>query len=524
MEALIILILLIIFVVFIVKITKRKPKNNLELEKPEKQVQLDLSFEKHEDSKGIKGEYLILDIETTGLPKKRNSIPEELSNWPRIVQIAWILFDKDKKIIEKQNFIIKQEKKVPQEAIDIHGITNEMVKKEGVPAIEVFEKLEYAIDSAEYIIAHNLDFDIPIIQSEFIRANKRKPFINKKKICTMKSTIDFCALTKLYGNGFKYPTLVELVKECFYSEYNTISIGDAHNAEVDTLLTAKSFFYLLDNEIISTENYSLEQDYSIILDNNLNILEHINLTKEKISDSQIDSLFYKADKLCKTATELFKHDKSESIKLIIKAINSFPFIVPRYFHKLAYYLQRAKLYNQSYEILNYVIDDLDFNAIGMYNMDKSINYEKYCSVKYSAKEYKDYLYYFFKWYYNKLLAYTFQGRIDELDNMINTENKISLKAPSKTLGCFKHMKIEDKVNFFNDSIKDYTLELANTLIPTCEAIRELDNNLDLEPGVTVGEALDKKIRNEESLYETYKYLNDSLDDNYFKEYIEKKIN
>ena len=37
--------------------------------------------------------YLFFDTETTGLPNDYNASPNQLDNWPRIVQIAWLLHD-----------------------------------------------------------------------------------------------------------------------------------------------------------------------------------------------------------------------------------------------------------------------------------------------------------------------------------------------------------------------------------------------------------------------------------------------
>ena len=34
---------------------------------------------------------IIFDVETTGLPKKRNIPPKNYENWPYIVQFSWII-------------------------------------------------------------------------------------------------------------------------------------------------------------------------------------------------------------------------------------------------------------------------------------------------------------------------------------------------------------------------------------------------------------------------------------------------
>ena len=55
--------------------------------------------------------YLFFDTETTGLPNDYNASPNQLDNWPRIVQIAWLLHDCEGNEISKNEFIAKCESK-----------------------------------------------------------------------------------------------------------------------------------------------------------------------------------------------------------------------------------------------------------------------------------------------------------------------------------------------------------------------------------------------------------------------------
>src|ERR1035438_6557629 len=48
-------------------------------------ISLSIGFENSKFEKGI---FLIVDTETTGLPINRNAKPEEINNWPRILQIS----------------------------------------------------------------------------------------------------------------------------------------------------------------------------------------------------------------------------------------------------------------------------------------------------------------------------------------------------------------------------------------------------------------------------------------------------
>ena len=76
--------------------------------------------------------YLFFDTETTGLPRNWKAPVTDLNNWPRMVQIAWILCDDKGNRVETADYIIKPENFViPQDASKVHGITTEKAINEG---------------------------------------------------------------------------------------------------------------------------------------------------------------------------------------------------------------------------------------------------------------------------------------------------------------------------------------------------------------------------------------------------------
>ena len=76
--------------------------------------------------------YLFFDTETTGLPRNWKAPVTDLNNWPRMIQIAWILSDNKGNRIESDDFIIKPENfKIPIEASKVHGISTEKAINEG---------------------------------------------------------------------------------------------------------------------------------------------------------------------------------------------------------------------------------------------------------------------------------------------------------------------------------------------------------------------------------------------------------
>ncbi|MFZ0471773.1 MAG: 3'-5' exonuclease [Bacteroidales bacterium] len=205
-----------------------------------------------DDSESMEGMYLFVDVETTGLAKSTTVSRETAEYFPRIVQICWMLADSEFKVVNSDVAYIKQDAPIPKASIKIHRITDEMVAEKGEDPKAVFERMLVDINKAIYIVAHNIDFDIPVIESEFLRLDMKKPFRGKKKICTMKSGTLFCELPKSYGRGYKYPKLEELFGCCYFSGIG-VSLSESHNAEVDVHLVIKCFIKLKELGYIETE-------------------------------------------------------------------------------------------------------------------------------------------------------------------------------------------------------------------------------------------------------------------------------
>ena len=51
--------------------------------------------------------YLFFDTETTGIPKNYKAPVSDLENWPRLVQLAWLVTDNNGDEIKAAEYIIK---------------------------------------------------------------------------------------------------------------------------------------------------------------------------------------------------------------------------------------------------------------------------------------------------------------------------------------------------------------------------------------------------------------------------------
>ena len=146
--------------------------------------------------------YLFFDTETTGLPKDWNAPIKDLSNWPRLVQIAWVEYDINRKLISQGDYIIKPEGfTIPEEVSRIHKIYNDDALKFGAALKKVLNVFNAIIDKSEYIIAHNINFDDKVLSAEFLREYITSSLPNKKKICTMESTVDYLKMPGTRGKG-----------------------------------------------------------------------------------------------------------------------------------------------------------------------------------------------------------------------------------------------------------------------------------------------------------------------------------
>ena len=124
--------------------------------------------------------FVFVDTETTGLPQGGTQ--------PRIVSIAWMLAGAvDQPVVFRHVILRPDGFVIPDDVVRIHGITTERALREGVAlprALDVFAS-DIATAGAHGVVAHNLAFDRPIIDAEFVRLGRVAPFGKLKSHCTM---------------------------------------------------------------------------------------------------------------------------------------------------------------------------------------------------------------------------------------------------------------------------------------------------------------------------------------------------
>jgi DNA polymerase III subunit alpha len=184
--------------------------------------------------------YLIFDTETTGLPQNYSAPLTDFDNWPRCVQLAWQRHDHTGKLVSNGNYIIQPDGfSIPFNAEKVHGISTERAREEGVPLEEAMDAFNRDLEKAEFVIGHNLEFDLNIMGSEYLRMGRENPLPEKIHIDTKDDATAYCKLQGGRGK-YKWPTLSELHEKLFDADFE-----EAHNAAADVDATARCYLELL---------------------------------------------------------------------------------------------------------------------------------------------------------------------------------------------------------------------------------------------------------------------------------------
>jgi DNA polymerase-3 subunit alpha len=201
--------------------------------------------------------FLIFDTETTGLPANYKAPLTDFDNWPRMVQIAWQLHDSEGKVTEVQNYIVKPvDYTIPYSAEKVHGISTEKAISEGKELKWVLTEFNKVLEKATFLVGHNVEFDVSIVGSEYLREKITTTFFGLKTIDTKSESTEFCALPGGKGGKYKWPNLAELHQQLFKEGFS-----EAHNASADVVATARCFLELLRRGIIQHTKFGLSDDF-----------------------------------------------------------------------------------------------------------------------------------------------------------------------------------------------------------------------------------------------------------------------
>ena len=196
---------------------------------------------------------VFFDTETTGLPRDYNAPSSNLDNWPRLVQLAWIVSDYEGNVLSSENhIIIPNGFEIPSRSAAIHGITTSIAKSKGENLIDVIDKFLGVLQNATAIAGHNISFDQHIVEAEILRCGRTNILKSIPAYCTMKLSANYCNILNS-NKDVKWPTLQEL----FFKLYGEKFEG-AHNAMADIRATYRCFFTLVKLGVIKLKDECID--------------------------------------------------------------------------------------------------------------------------------------------------------------------------------------------------------------------------------------------------------------------------
>ncbi len=180
--------------------------------------------------------FLFVDTETSGLPKNWELPYSNNTNWPYILQIAWIIYKADGTEIKRENHYLKGTGfRIKPSAIKIHHITTEYLHKNGEDKKEVMMKLSQDLERYQpMLVAHFIELDYHMLNVEFHRTGIKSAIAELPRFCTMKASVPY-----VINPNFKYLKLNRFYKTLFNKKPEVL-----HNALSDATLMSEIFFHL----------------------------------------------------------------------------------------------------------------------------------------------------------------------------------------------------------------------------------------------------------------------------------------
>ena len=189
--------------------------------------------------------YLFLDTETTGFPNA--DIEARNPKQGRVCQLALILADENgRSLAEYTSLIAPDGWSISEGAAKVHGLDDDICAKYGMESRKAFLTFLQFARKAKVYVAHNLDFDMRVLDIEAYAHGLLIPE-GREMFCTMKATTDICKLPKARGSGYKWPKLGEALETLCGRKQNE---DTAHDAMADTRDCMEVFFKLKELEML----------------------------------------------------------------------------------------------------------------------------------------------------------------------------------------------------------------------------------------------------------------------------------
>lgn len=196
--------------------------------------------------------YIIIDTEGTGLFRHKNPdgsvARSDEPGQPRMAEYAHVLVN-DRFEVEGtyQRYITpigwmrigfdgREEpmEKMPSEAFDVHGLSFEFLREEGVPVFEVL-RIYLEASKGRAVLGFNQQHDGRQIRAELRRAGMPDEFENTPSCCAMRSiTSNYKGMVKKLNGKGGFPRLIDAAAHFGYPGYEE---EKRHSALEDALAT-----------------------------------------------------------------------------------------------------------------------------------------------------------------------------------------------------------------------------------------------------------------------------------------------
>ena len=212
---------------------------------------------------------LYFDTETTGI-----KTPDNPNFKPALVQLGCILQDTESgRVLAELNLIANQYPKappIPQGAINVHGITNEMAKEYGVDPKLIDITFSKLLEKADLLVAHNIEYDLDVMRdnmplsTDMLDAKTEGGALTT--FCTMKGNIyivkaplsdrqkNYFAMKGMPPDApYKVPNLTET-----HMHYFGEAFFGAHDAMADIRACRDIFLAMIDKEWYRLEDGTVQ--------------------------------------------------------------------------------------------------------------------------------------------------------------------------------------------------------------------------------------------------------------------------
>ncbi len=118
-------------------------------------------------------DYVVIDVETTGVDY----------DCDRIIEVGLLKISQDQ-IVDQFQCFVKCEKDIPEAVTKLTGITNEMIKSQGITEEEAFEQIQKFVGN-DLIVGYHVQFDVNFIQRMCERTGKNMVIKKTKDVLQM---------------------------------------------------------------------------------------------------------------------------------------------------------------------------------------------------------------------------------------------------------------------------------------------------------------------------------------------------